>query len=151
MSGPNAKRPIGDIAGGTAESVQAALGSDSTSTLTDEQLDLVLPSDGYSVLCAPGPTKTKRKTKSAHGVLYPGEPQHLSADEVEAFFVRGDSNLFGGFGDRNGDTFLRMQEMTIPMLEELQGFADDVSAGATSADAQKVGLDWSTEISRFIA
>ena len=169
MPGRDGKRPISDIAGGTAESVHAALCSDATASVTDEQLDLVLPCQGYKLLDKPGPTegqqesldsvqiqgeqqsKQQSKQHSAHGVIFPGHPQNLSADEVEAFFVHGDGKHFGGFGDRNSDTFLRMQELSIPTLEEIQGFADDVSAGATSREAQMAGLKWSTEISRFIA
>ena len=124
------KRPSESISGGTSESVAAALASESdVPQLTDEQLDLVLPTEGFEVV-APPSSQAK-------------EPIKMSADEVEAFFS---ARL--GPADEAYD---KMCKMDMGELEQLQGIADDVFRAGLDDAAQQKGLDWSTLISTVIA
>lgn len=133
------KRSIDDIAGGAADSTVEDALKDNDATLTDEQLDALLPSDGFEVVVKPSGDE---KQKLLAGVKVPNDPLKMTADEVEAFFVA----VFG-----EGDPFDKMYTLDIAELEDLQGLADDINSGAESADAQKAGLKWSTQIAAFIA
>ena len=121
------KRPAADISGGTSEHVTAALASTAAASFTDDQLDLVLPTDGFEVV--PPPTTTN--------------PLQMSAAEVDAFFVA----RLGPFEA----AYDVMCKMPLDELEDLQGIADDVRAGGLDEAAQQKGLDWTTLMSRVIA
>ena len=121
------KRP----AEGTSETVAAALASADAVQPSDDQLDLLLPSEGYEVV--PPPSHPLTITN----------PTRMSAAEVDAFFIA----RVGPF-DKAYDVMCKMQ---LEELEDLQGFADDVRAGGVDDDAQQKGLAWSTLISRIIA
>jgi len=127
----SAKRPVDEISGGTSETAAAALASP-TAQPTDEQLDLLLPSEGFEVV--PPPTTQPLSVTN---------PVKMSAADVDAFFIA----RLGPF-DQAYDVMCKMQ---IDELEDLQGIADDVRAGGVDDAAQQKGLDWSTLISRVIA
>ena len=127
-----AKRPADSVSGGTFDTVAAALASSDSDAPapTDEQLDLLLPSDGFQVLALPASTQAK-------------EPIQMTADEVHAFFT---SRI--GAPDEAYDA---MCNMDLNDLEELQGIADDIFRAGVDDAAQQKGLDWSTLISTVIA
>ena len=118
----------------------------SSEPLTDEQLDMLLPSDGYEVVAASAADRSNSSTSTdaqQHGTALPQDPLTFTVAQVEEYFV---SRL----GPAE-DAFDRMRTMSIPELEDLQGVADDISSGGAGADSQRAGLAWSTKISTFIA
>eukprot|EP00325_Prymnesiales_sp_UTEX-LB-985_P022368 CAMPEP_0174732920 /NCGR_PEP_ID=MMETSP1094-20130205/60297_1 /TAXON_ID=156173 /ORGANISM="Chrysochromulina brevifilum, Strain UTEX LB 985" /LENGTH=120 /DNA_ID=CAMNT_0015935497 /DNA_START=162 /DNA_END=524 /DNA_ORIENTATION=+ len=120
------------MSGGTAETVAAALTSTNVTQLpTDEQLDLLLPSDGFEVVAPPSTTPVN------------SDPLKMSAAEVDLFFIA----RVGPF-DQAYDVMCKMQ---LDELEDLQGIADNIRAGGLDDGAQQRGLSWSTLISRIVA
>mmetsp|Transcript_70619 Transcript_70619/g.139973 ORF Transcript_70619/g.139973 Transcript_70619/m.139973 type:complete len:131 (-) Transcript_70619:391-783(-) len=129
---PTQKRAVGFMSGGTAETVAAALTSTNVTQLpTDEQLDLLLPSDGFEVVAPPSTTPVN------------SDPLKMSAAEVDLFFIA----RVGPF-DQAYDVMCKMQ---LDELEDLQGIADNIRAGGLDDGAQQRGLSWSTLISRIVA
>ena len=96
----SAKRPVDEISGGTSETAAAALASP-TAQPTDEQLDLLLPSEGFEVV--PPPTTQPLSVTN---------PVKMSAADVDAFFIA----RLGPF-DQAYDVMCKMQ---IDELEDLQ-------------------------------
>jgi hypothetical protein len=123
------KRTADAISGGTSETVDALLTSTAAAQPTDDQLDLVLPTEGFEVAAPP----TQKTTN----------PLQMSAAEVDAYFVA----RLGPF-DQAYDAMCKMK---LDELEDLQGIADDIRAAGLDDGAQQKGLDWSTLISRVVA
>mmetsp|Transcript_1676 Transcript_1676/g.3837 ORF Transcript_1676/g.3837 Transcript_1676/m.3837 type:complete len:130 (-) Transcript_1676:181-570(-) len=125
------KRSVDSISGGTAETVAAALASADEQQPTDEQLDLLLPTEGFEVIPPPSIQPAS------------SDPLKLSAAEVDSFFIA----RVGPFAQAY-DVMCKMQ---LDELESLQGIADDIRTGGLDDAAQHRGLDWSTLISQIIA
>ena len=89
---------------------------------------------------AGGAGKRKRAEDDSRGT---SEVETWTPTEVDAFFE-------ARLGPPDA-AFEAMRKMQIGALEELQGIADQISAGAENAEAQKRGLDWSVRIGCFIA
>ena len=53
----SSKRSATEISGGTSESVAQTLSSADNTAVTDAQLDLLLPTEGFEVLAKPPPTE----------------------------------------------------------------------------------------------
>ena len=126
----SAKRSAESISGGNSETVAAALASTTATQPTDEQLDLMLPTDGFEVVAPP----PKASSSS---------PLQMSAAEVDAFFT----SKLGNFDQ----AYDNMCKMPLEELEDIQGIADDIRAAGLDNAAQQKGLDWSTLISQVIA
>ena len=133
---------------------------ESHSTLTDEQLDKLLPSDGFEIVAPPagggsGGTDSGGSGGGDNGSGGGGgsgsgggnesspEPVFMSAEQVHAYFV-------AAIGPPE-EAFEKMRKMKIADLEDLQAVADEIAAAGASAEAQHAGLEWSTRISTVIA
>jgi len=119
------------VSGGTSEAVAAALASTAAVQPTDEQLDLVLPNDGFEVVQRPAQPASS------------SNPLQMSAAKVDAFFIA----RLGTFDE----AYDVMCKMPLEDLEDLQGTADDIWKGGLDDGAQQKGLEWSTLMSRVIA
>jgi hypothetical protein len=142
------KRSIEVVSDGTADTVEAALGSVECVTLTDDQLDLVLPTAGFDVILpmpgqAPaGPCASNvDEARALDGDAV--RQERMSAGEVREFFVRQIATP-----DRAME---RMRGMSLAELELLQGIADQISVGGATDGSQKAALEWSVRIGNFIA
>ena len=126
----------------TPEDVAAALAAqDGVSQPSNEQLDLLLPSEGFEILSPPPPSA------AAAPPAAPPEPTSLlgmSANEIDAFFI----TKFGASEDAQFDAMCKTE---LDELERLQGLADDARAAGVDDEAQGRGLYWSTAISRVVA
>ena len=138
------KRGVADV--GTNDSVEAALASSSGPvTLTNDELDLVLPSQGFDVLQPPasGPSVAPRAPLVSELENNPELQRQLSPEDVHAFFACNIAPPDAAFD--------RMRSMNLDELETLQGIADQISVGKASEESQKAAFEWSVRIGNFIA
>ena len=106
-----AKRDASDL--GTSESVHAALGNASTSKVSDAQLDLVLPSDGFEVL---PPAPAEKFIDKLALVLVRDRKQLVARSKGKsAFFTPGGKREIG---ESDADALVRecKEELTVDLI-----------------------------------
>ena len=137
------KRTADEASGGTADAVRSALGSMEKMELTDEQLDLVLPMEGFEIVAPASGQQQPQSTPAITRETVLQRQKDLSAQEVHAYF----NSELGAFDS----AFTQLQKMSIEEVEALQGIAEQISVGAGSEEAQQAGFEWSVKIGSFIA